>query len=355
MLIIPSIPNRVIYRISFFRYLIILPIFLLLSCGKLPFIQVTGNEGVPKPKPVTHIVYKGNDYIVCKLRENETSASLAKNFLGDSNKAWMIEDVNDNHISFEKGQVIIIPREQKNIGGITANGYQTVPVLAYQRVEDKCDTSPCLPAHIFDLQMGYLKDNGYRIISMADFIGFLNYERAIPKRSVIITIDDNHVSTYNITCPILKKYGFNATLFINADLIDTGNTFMTWPQIKNLSMDGFEVGSLMSWNKDFPAKKENENEQSFVTRLRTAFLNSKNKIDNNISQDTVYLVFPFDQYNPSLLNMFDQIGYKIAFSMQEGSNPFFSDPLALKRHPVSEFDLQTFIKNLETFQKVSLR
>ena len=92
-----------------------------------------------------------------------------------------------------------------------------------------------------------------------------------------------------------------------------------------------------------------------MTRTRTALLDSKLKIDKNISQDTVYLVFQFDQYNPSLLNIFDQIGYKIAFFTQKGSNPFFSDPLALKRYPVSGLDLQPFIANLKTFQKVSLR
>jgi peptidoglycan/xylan/chitin deacetylase (PgdA/CDA1 family) len=354
MLINRKFPYRHKNRIPAFRYLIILPVFLLISCASLPFGQETENENVSEPEPVTHIIYEGDEYIVCQLNGDETSTSLAKDFLGDGSKAWMIEDANEGHMSFEKGKAIIIPRDKKNIGGLMSNGYQTVPVLIYERIDEMCDTSPCLPNYIFDLQMGYLKDNGYRIISMADFLGFLDYDQAIPERSVIITIDDNHISTYNIACPILKKYGFNATLFIDADLIGTEEGVMNWSQIKELGNDGFEIGSLVLWKKGFSSKNDNM-EQSFLPKIRTLLLNSKKIIDSRLSQDTIYLVFPFDQYNPSLLNMFNEIGYKIAFTSINGSNPFFADPLALKRYPVSESGMLSFIEDLETFEKASLR
>jgi len=75
----------------------------------------------------------------------------------------------------------------------------------------------CAPTSVFDQQMRYLKDNHYRVISLNELLDFLNYRHAIPKRSVLITIDDGYRSAYDIAYPILKKYGFKATLFIYTD------------------------------------------------------------------------------------------------------------------------------------------
>jgi peptidoglycan/xylan/chitin deacetylase (PgdA/CDA1 family) len=249
----------------------------------------------------------------------------------------------------------VIPLKQQNIGGITAKGYQTIPVLAYYRIQDQCDASPCLPAPLFDQQMAYLKDKGFRIISMADLFDFLHYKRAVPNRSVMITFDSTDTSMHTIIYPILKKYGFNATLFIHADAMNADPTALTWSQIKELRMHGFEVGSLGPSNKGVGGKKQKEDEQSFLKRMKASLLHAKQIIDHELSQDTVYTALPFNQYNPQLINICDQIGYKMAFSEQQGSNPFFSDPLALKRYSIRNRDMQAFIAKLKTFQKAPLR
>lgn len=346
-------PNKGIYNALI--WCLTIPMFcVLLSCGTSPSIQVIGNESDSTPTRPRHIIFKGDDYMVCKLKGDETAASLAKIYLGGSKKAWIIEDANGRN-TFKKGQVVIIPVRLKNIGGIAANGYQTVPVLGYYGIEKKCGASHCVPSHIFDQQMKYLKDKGYRVISMVDLLGFLYYQRAVPEKSVAVTIEDSRVSIYHTAVPILKKYGFNATFFINVDLIDKDKTAMTWAQVKELKANGFAVGSLALSNDDFKGKKDNEDEQSYMARIKTTLLHSKEVIDKKLSQNTVYIALPSDEHNAFLLNICDQIGYKIALSTRQGSNPFFEDPLALKRNLILDPDMEIFITKLKTFQKSPLR
>jgi peptidoglycan/xylan/chitin deacetylase (PgdA/CDA1 family) len=297
-----------------------------------------------------HLVFRSDEYIICKLKSSETPEALAKRFLNNRKKSWIIEDANEG-TPFTKGEVIVIPLKQENKGGVTANGYQTVPVIGYNNFSEKCKQSSCIPAQVFDQQMKYLKDNGYRVIPMSEFIDFLYYRSAIPKRSVVITIDGGHRSAYDIAYPILKKYGLPATFFVYTDSIGINETALTWDQLKQLKADGFEVGSFAFPNRDLEVKKENEDDQAYTVRIKREILLSKQIIDKKLSQDTPYLAFPSGEYDRNLLNISDQVGYKMAFTMQPGSNPFFSDPLSLKRNMILKEDMETFIAQLKTSHK----
>jgi hypothetical protein len=48
-------------------------------------------------------------------------------------------------------------------------------------------------------------------------------------------------------------------------------------------------------------------------------------------------------------------GYKIAMSVKRGGNPFFTDPLMLRRDQILKRDMQTFISRLKTFNHLSLK
>jgi peptidoglycan/xylan/chitin deacetylase (PgdA/CDA1 family) len=247
--------------------------------------------------------------------------------------------------------VIVIPLKQKNRGGVTANGYQTVPVIGYNQFKEKCESSSCISAGIFDQQMKYLKDNGYRVIPMDEFLDFLHYRSAIPKRSVVITIDGGHRTAYDIAYPILKKYSLPATFFVYTFSIGIDETSLTWDQLEQLKAEGFEVGSFAFSSRDFEMKKENEDDQAYTERIKRELLYSKQIIDKMLSQNTPYLAFPSGKYDRNLLNISDQAGYKMAFTMQSGSNPFFSDPLSINRNMILKEDMESFIKQLKTFHE----
>ncbi|MBN2419686.1 MAG: polysaccharide deacetylase family protein, partial [Deltaproteobacteria bacterium] len=197
-----------------------------------------------------HLVFRSDEYIICKLKSNETPDALAGRFLNDTQKSWIIEDANEG-ARFTTGETIVIPLQQENIGGVMANGYQTVPVVGYNQFSEDCEgRSSCITTHVFEQQMKYLQDNGYRVIAMNKFLDFLYYRGAIPKRSVVITIDGNHKSAYDIAYPILKKYAYPSTIFIYPDTIGTEETSLTWDQLKQLMADGFEVGCFAFSNKE---------------------------------------------------------------------------------------------------------
>ncbi|UCH00354.1 MAG: polysaccharide deacetylase family protein [Deltaproteobacteria bacterium] len=306
-------------------------------------------------KPITFpMIFQSDEYVVCRLKGGESPASLAKRFLGDTKRSWVIEDANEG-VPFEKGQMIVIPLKEKNKGGLSAEGYQVVPVLSYHRLAKNCKSSPCTPTHILDQQIRYLKDNGYRVITSRELLHFLRYSRSLPKRSVVITIDDGFRSAYTIAYPILKKYGFTATLFIYTDYIGISKKALTWSQLREMKADGFEVGSHTITHSDLSKKREGEDDQAYIARIERELLVSKQIIDKKLNQNTIYLAFPYGRYNQRVLRICDQVGYKMAFSVKRGGNPFFADSLHLKRDQILKTDMKNFIDSLKTFHKFSLK
>ncbi|MBW1819575.1 MAG: polysaccharide deacetylase family protein [Deltaproteobacteria bacterium] len=186
-------------------------------------------------------------------------------------------------------------------------------------------------------------------------LDFLNYRRPIPKKAVLITIDDGYRSVYTHAYPILKKYGFPVTLFIYTDFAGVGRLACTWDQLREMKAGGIEIGSHSLSHADLTKKRKGETTNAYLERVRKELILSKKIIDEKIHQDTRIFAFPYGRYNKTVMNMARKAGYDLAVSVKRGGNPFFSEPLALKRDQILKRDIKTFTSRLNTFYKLSLR
>jgi peptidoglycan/xylan/chitin deacetylase (PgdA/CDA1 family) len=307
-----------------------------------------------KEKPAERFLFRSEDYAVLRLKGDESAGSLAQEFLGDPGKAWVIEEANRG-TPFERDQMIVIPLKGENKGGLSPDGYQLVPVLCYHHVADRCDSSFCTPTSVFAQHMKVLKEEGYTVISTAELSEFLAFRRAIPKKAVVINFDDGYRSTYDIAYPIMKKYGFTATFFIYTSFIGASKNALTWDQLKTMKADGFEVGSHSVNHADLSKKMDGEGEKEYLARVKRELLLSKQVIDDKLNQNTQYIAFPYGEFNQGLLKLCEETGYRIGFSVKAGGNPFFSDPLTLKRDQILKKDMESFTVKLRTFYPVPLK
>jgi peptidoglycan/xylan/chitin deacetylase (PgdA/CDA1 family) len=299
-------------------------------------------------------LYRSEDYIVYKLPGEVTPSELAEKFLGDKNKSWMIKEANPG-VPFSRGRSIVIPLKDKNKGGIREEGFQTIPILTYHRFSDRCNSPLCIPTRVFDQQMKYLKEHGYRVLTPEELIAFLEYRQGLPKKSVLITMDDGYRSVYTIAYPILKKYGFTATVFVYTSFVGASGMAITWDQLRKLKAEGFTIGSHTVFHTDLTKKKEGETESEFLARVTRELLDSKKIIDRKLKQDTFIFAYPFGRYDQTTSQIVREAGYTVAMSVKRGGNPFFANPLSLKRDQILKKDLRAFMSRLRTFNKLSLK
>ena len=74
-----------------------------------------------------------------------------------------------------------------------------------------------------------------------------------------------------------------------------------------------------------------------------------------LGQNTILLAFPYGRYNQNVLKMSTRLGYRTAVTVKRGSNPFFADPLTLRRTQILKRDMKTFVSVLKSFHKLSLK
>jgi len=64
------------------------------SCAWEDFGLRPSEPAIAKDKPEERVVFRSEDYAVLRLRGGENAQSLAREFLGDPRKAWVIEEAN---------------------------------------------------------------------------------------------------------------------------------------------------------------------------------------------------------------------------------------------------------------------
>jgi peptidoglycan/xylan/chitin deacetylase (PgdA/CDA1 family) len=305
-------------------------------------------------QPAGKNLFRSEDYVVYQLAAAETPAELAEKFLGDKNKSWVIEEANPG-LMFNSGKSVVIPLKSRNKGGLSADGFQTIPILTYHRFAEDCSSPLCMPTRTFELQMRYLKETGYRVITPGELLAFLEYRQGLPQKSVLVTMDDGYRSVYNIAYPILRKYEFTATLFIYTNFVGVSSMAITWDQLKEMKAAGFAIGSHTMNHSDLTQPKEGESELEFMTRIKAELHGSKKIVDQKLGQDTHFLAYPFGYYDQRSIKIAREAGYKMPMSVRRGGNPFFINPLSLRRDQILERDMNTFVSRLKTFSSMSLK
>jgi peptidoglycan/xylan/chitin deacetylase (PgdA/CDA1 family) len=296
------------------------------------------------------------EFILVRADEQDDMSSLADRYLHDPQNDWVISAFND----IEKvvpGQELIIPLRPFEWGGLKSNGYQLVPILAYQGFSDKRESSSerIVTKTDFERQMKFLKENGFRVITLEKFFEFLVLRGQIPEKSVLITIDDGWKSTYEIAYPILKTYDYPATLFLCSDLIGKSEA-LSWEQIRIMSNDGVDIecGTKSDFNLVTHGTKLTL--KSYLKELEKELTEPKNKIRQQTGRDCKYFAYPQGQANDLIILLLKKYGYKAAFTESGKANPFFADNYKLGRSVIlGNYDLAEFKKNLITFQAKELQ
>lgn len=296
------------------------------------------------------------DFIAVIPGEGETLSHLAKKYLNDPSKGWIIGDFNGID-AVKPDEYLIVPLQPPPPGGVTPRGYQTVPVLCYHNFSLTESTKMIVKRDDFEAQMKFLKDRGYHVISLNQLFDFIRYKAPIPRKSVVITIDDGWRSTYDIGFPVLKAYGYPATLFVCTDIINNPKKItLTWDQVKELKNDGLDIQFHTATHCNLAQTESHEPTSAYFNRLRKELTCSNAYDQYGLKKDMRYFAYPYGDTGPLVIAFLEKRGFDGAFTVKRGSNPFFVDPYRINRSVIyGDYDLKKFEKNLTTFSSNAMR
>lgn len=171
---------------------------------------------------------------------------------------------------------------------------------------------------MFEKQMKYLYDNGYRTLSMDEYYDWITGKAKYDtSKTCLITFDDGDIENYYNVLPVLKKYNFKATVFIVGAWVKPS---VDWPKdspepyyltdelIEKMKQEypNFEIQS-----HTYNMHRKGEDDIPVVSKMSREEIEAD--FDSMEKYNMKYLAYPHGYNNKLVQSIAKEKGYKLAF------------------------------------------
>lgn len=323
-----------------------------LSAGLLILLMATaiGCSGRLWSRASNASLIRTDQFVIVTVKKGETLQSLARDHLNDGSK-WPIIAAYNRIDAVFAGQRLVIPLRPTQYGGLTTDGYQTVPILLYTQIKQTAKTAHGVSPKTFERQMNYLTAAKFKTITLDQFFGFLQLTDQLPSNAAIICFDGADRWIYDVGFPVLRRKGLKAALFIPVDQIDQPGK-LTWIELSEMAAHGIDIGVLGKQIILTPGKDPDKH----LSDLEREIVAAKKAIEQYFNPPGLYFAYPQGEADDLTIALLKKHGYRLGFTRKSGSNPFFVHNFAVRRTIIKDqSSMQQFMKNLITFQKALLR
>ncbi|MGO4182529.1 polysaccharide deacetylase family protein [Paenibacillus sp. TAF43_2] len=220
---------------------------------------------------------------------------------------------------------------------------EQVAVLMYHDIAIKPQSDGIIAVERFKKQMQLVKQTGFQVITIEQYINFMQGKGHVPDNALLITFDDGYESFYRLAYPILKEYGYPAVNFVIVSSIDDrskpGTPKLTWDQMREMQQAGMSFmshtfdmhryGAVNEHGNEAPVmsklnydkqKKKMETKAEYVERLKKDLLRAEDRLKSELGNKVSALAFPYGAYNEAVLELTKAVGIPITFTTKEGIN-----------------------------------
>lgn len=205
-----------------------------------------------------------------------------------------------------------------------------ISCFVYHRFGDSRYPSTNVSVNDFRAHLQFLVDNGYRVITLGQAVELLRQARKITPGTVVLTVDDAYSSFYEKGMPLLREFGFTATVFVNSQTAGHPG-YITWPQLHQLSREGIEIGSHSHSHAHFVNFNEPELSEKFQADLES----SQQLFRENLGEVPRLFSYPYGEHNAVMENILKENGFLAAAAQNSGVISEFSNLFALPRFPMA--------------------
>jgi poly-beta-1,6-N-acetyl-D-glucosamine N-deacetylase len=232
---------------------------------------------------------------------------------------------------------------------------EKLTILSYHEVADAADA--LIPGYavtptMFVRQIDWLRNNGYRFVSVNDVLDDKAGRSHLPEKAVLITFDDGYQSMYDHAWPLLKMLRIPSVVavvgsweeekgVVNFDGKDIPrDKLMTWNELRELSQSGLvEIGShsfdlhrgiagnpqgnqqpaatTRQWS---PQTRNYEDESHYRQRVSADLERSSDLIRQRIGRAPRVIAWPYGRYTYELKDLASKLGMTIGLTLDDGAN-----------------------------------
>jgi peptidoglycan/xylan/chitin deacetylase (PgdA/CDA1 family) len=213
---------------------------------------------------------------------------------------------------------------------LTPDNSTEIVCFIYHRVGDHRYPSTNTSPKDFEAHLAYLSKNNFTVLNFSDALKYLQSGES-GKKVAVITVDDAFTSFFKNGLPLLKKYNFPATLFINTKTVGGGD-YMSWDDLRVAMKAGVEIGNHTHSHDFFMNLPEAKRYQVFRDEIEL----SQQIISKNLDIEPGIFSYPYGEFDPRMKDIVKSFGFKAAAAQKSGVWYNGMDVFQMPRFPMSE-------------------
>jgi glycosyltransferase involved in cell wall biosynthesis len=214
-----------------------------------------------------------------------------------------------------------------------------VPVLMYHAFSDDGERERfVISRRRFSRQLSLLRLLGYRAVTLDQLAHALRDNEELPRRAVVITIDDGYRDVYEVAFPVLRRHRMAATVFLVSERIGrrndwgdegavAGRPLMNVEEIAEMRRAGIGFGAHTRSHRSLSAADD--------TELFGQVSGSRKDLQELLDDPIDTFSLPYGDFDERTAPASEQAGFMAACTIQARPVQPGDDPLLIPRIEIS--------------------
>jgi peptidoglycan/xylan/chitin deacetylase (PgdA/CDA1 family) len=203
-----------------------------------------------------------------------------------------------------------------------------VPILTYHRVHTyateltKSQPDLTVEPDAFRTQMQALDRAGYTTITERRLFDALYRGAALPRKPVIVSVDDGYVDDVTQILPVLRRLKMVATFYVITRRTHEAG-FLSARQIRELEAAGMDIGAHTRTHANLPALP--------LAALNGEVEGSAQDLRRILGHPVYWFAYPFGAHDARVVAAVRRAGFLLAVTTQGGATASSTAPLEIPR------------------------
>jgi len=212
-------------------------------------------------------------------------------------------------------------------------------ILQYHHVSNTTPQSTSITPEQFEVHLQYLKDKKFNVLPLSEMINDIKNQQTLPDKAVAITFDDAYIDLLTQAKPLLDKFGFPYTIFVNPEVITRNDKkksshYLSWQQLKSMADEGVIIANHGDEHDSLVRLPERVNQKQWLTNQAKLLLKAEATIKEKTGQSWRYFAYPYGEYDIAVQNWITELNF-VGFSQQSGAIGLMTDLTSVPRFPAS--------------------
>ncbi|MCJ8318298.1 MAG: polysaccharide deacetylase family protein [Colwellia sp.] len=209
-------------------------------------------------------------------------------------------------------------------------------ILQYHHVSETTPKSTSITPAQFEVHLQYLKDNNFTVVPLSELINSVKKQKTLKDKTVAITFDDAYQDIMTNAKPILDKFNYPYTIFVNPNTINLGaQSYLSWLQLKGLADAGVIIANHGFKHDSMARKPQGITNEQWLNQYSQLLLDAERIIEEETGQSWRFFAYPYGEYTPADQQWMKDNNF-VAFTQQSGAIGLSTDLSIVPRFPASQ-------------------